>query len=150
MSTLRLAAITFTTSALVGLAAVGHATIYTANGVVSYFGPVGGYNYKDYNQIEVDNPSGPARAWTFLAKNGGGSIPAGYMGARPRLFKGSTICKQNSTATFNTASAVGIGISTVPPSCGTGSYHSDGFSYQWDGNSYVEHDAKISPSLNLT
>ena len=62
-------------------------TAVAASGVVSYFGPINGINYKDCNKIDI---SSYASAGTFIAKNGTGNLPANSMAVRARLFKGTS------------------------------------------------------------
>jgi hypothetical protein len=148
LRTLRLAAIAFFAAFAITYAASA-AQADSAIGTISFFGPIGGYNYEDSNRIITYNPNGGAVGETTEAHSGGSNVPSGRMGVQPRLFKGASLCKTRSIA-YNGTAAYKISSPTPTPSCGVGGYHSDGFSYAWNGTGYVQHDAKISPTLNVT
>lgn len=138
-------AVAMCAAALLIVAGANMANAASASGTVSYFGPYGGYNYKDYSTIYTGTS---AQALTNIKKDGNGDVPSGYMGIRSRLFKSDgTLCK-SSTVWYGGGSGLEDG--TVPPSCGVGSYYSDGWTYAWTGSSYYEHNTKRSPNLTLS
>ena len=131
---------------VVAIPSVALAVTDSKVGTVSYFGPVNGVNYKDYNKIGT---STAARAGTFVGKDGTGTLPTQYMAVNARLFKGTTLCKQTGLV-YNGVAANSLYEETSSPSCGTGTYHSDGWSYQYySTGTYNEHNTLVSPDLVL-
>jgi len=109
-----------------------------------YYGPIGGYYYK--NRADVDNTYGYIRAGTYDTTQNGGSVPAGYMGALARLYKGGALCSQYG---YNYNGSTSSGIETYSSTgCGSGVYYSYGATANYNGNGYNYTYTFQSPSIN--
>lgn len=75
----------FLVGCIIGLSATGASA--AASGSWGFYGPVSGYSYKTQSSIEPGTSF--LRFWTTVARNGSGTIPAGYMGVRAREFRES-------------------------------------------------------------
>lgn len=126
------------------LGASGAALAGTAYGSYGYYGPQAGYSYQNFNQISTG--SGDPQSWIWIQTQSGSSVPSGYMGGVPRLYKGGSLCATGS-ATYNSGPTSSMGV-PVFQSCGSGAYYADGSSYAWTGTSYNTYTSYSSPSQN--
>ncbi|MFE9247476.1 ATP-dependent Lon protease [Streptomyces sp. NPDC007088] len=135
---------------LVGLLAMGlfGAFVPQASAVSyspwGYYGPVKGYKYKNRAAIA---DSSRLYASTTAARNGSGNVPAGYLGALARLYKGDALCKSAGYA-YNSGPANSLSVPTQGNGCGTGAYYSYGATKAYNGNGYKAVYTFKSPSLN--
>lgn len=114
-----------------------------------YIGPINGINY--VNNTSIEN-SPDRQVSTIIGKNGSGTVPTTWMGARARSFKNSndTLCNQgnwgyNASPAATFAKAAGVGAS----GCGVGYYYSYGVTQEYNGNGYNSHFTYKSPVLNF-
>ncbi|WP_436739406.1 ATP-dependent Lon protease [Streptomyces sp. BBFR102] len=139
-----------TRAGLVGLLAVGllaaftpQAAAATAHSPWGYYGPVKGIKYK--NRATIANSS-RLYASTTAAKDGNGNVPAGYLGALARLYKGNTLCASNGYS-YTSGPANSLSVPTLGKGCGAGTYHSYGVTKAYNGNGYNAVYTLKSPSL---
>lgn len=94
------------------------------------------YNYKGRSGV---NPGTSVYAVGQVAKNGSGTVPAGYMGAAAYLYKltstGFTICKA-ADAVF-TSSAASVFNRFTSGSCGAGNYRASSVSHTYNSSTGV-------------
>ncbi|MFD4990326.1 ATP-dependent Lon protease [Streptomyces sp. NPDC058374] len=134
---------------LVGLLAVGLLGAFTPQAAAAayspwgYYGPIKGYKYKNRAYI---TDSSRLYASTTAAKDGGGNVPAGYLGALARLYKGNTLCASNGYS-YTTGPANSLSVPTLGNGCGAGTYHSYGVTKAYNGNGYNAVYTLKSPSL---
>lgn len=125
------------------------ATAGTATSAESAYS-VGGRGYNNQAKI-VTNTTGSAGAGTALAYTSvstqTGSVPAGYMGARARMFNSSGTLLQQSGITYNSANNVSY-MSVNTYRSGHGVRQSWGVTWGWNGSSYGAFYTFKSPFQN--
>ncbi|WP_152529369.1 hypothetical protein [Nocardiopsis chromatogenes] len=135
-------------AALVGLTlglATPPALAATASSPLGYIGPIAGKNYS--NQAVVSDQSVNYNLYAATRNNSrSGNLPTGYLGARPRLYKGTSLCSQGAWY-YNTGTASGISTSRHTNGCGRGSYNSYGVTRHYNGNGYDSYYTFRSPSI---
>lgn len=75
------------------------------------------------------------------------SVPTGYIGILPRLYKNTALCAQPSDYSYNGIRATGYDV-PVYGNCGSGAYNSYGVTKAWTGTSYVAYYTFRSPNVN--
>ncbi|MFD6781124.1 ATP-dependent Lon protease [Streptomyces diastaticus] len=135
---------------LIGLLAAGLLGAFTPQAAAAayspwgYYGPVKGYKYKNRAYI---SDSSRLYASTTAARNGSGNVPAGYLGALARLYKGSKLCASNGYS-YTSGRANSFSVPTLGKGCGAGTYHSYGVTKAYNGNGYNAVYTLKSPSLS--
>jgi hypothetical protein len=86
-------------SSMVALAAYGESNY-------GYYGPVGGYSYK--NQATINSSGSSVTASTIVSETGLNNVPANYMGVQPRIFQNGTFCASY-PMNYNSTAANGMG-----------------------------------------
>ena len=129
-------------SAILGasVGAVAPAFAGTAYSTVGAF-TVAGTNYT--NQAYVITSTGKVSAVSEIDV-ASGSVPAGWMGARGRLFNAAGTLIQESATAYTSVTASGLGVPTVRT--GTGTWNSYGVTYSWNGSSYSPYYTFRSPN----
>lgn len=140
---------TITVFAIIAACAFGFATgAAAAESDWHYYGPHHGKDYRNAALVDHyhDNPA--VRARTEVEVVGSETVPIGFIGARPRLFKGDSLCAQSSDFLYN-GSRTGEYIVAIIGDCGTGSYRSWGVSsaYNYNGE-YSYYYTFKSPFIN--
>lgn len=111
-----------------------------------YYGPVNGFSYQNRAFVSSDYPNG-VYAVAQVKPQSGGSAPAGYMGARARLYNGSGSLV-NATSWYYTNS-VSWGLDVYGDDVyTTDSYYSYGQSKAYNGSGYNTYDTYQSPNVN--
>lgn len=104
-----------------------------ANSPYGYYCPYLGHDYR--NQATIVTNSSTSWAYTDVGTyNPSVNVPAGYMGALARMYKGSALCSQKGY-TYNDTSLTEFDEGTFT-SCGHGTYYSYGATQAYNGNGY--------------
>lgn len=138
---------TFTTACVLVFAPIPTAYAVTVDGAYSaYFGPHVGKEYRNRSTISNNSTALVASSRQEVRS---GTVPAGYMGILPRLYKGTAICRQNSDYQYNGGSGITAYIVALPNhGCGGGNYHySYGVTKAYNGNGYSAYFTPRSPNL---
>lgn len=137
----RKAAATFALSAVMIFTIVVSALAGTAWSNYSYF-TCGSYGYK--NRAIVGTDSGGAYAGTFIYSDPSVNRPAGWYGAKARLYNDSDTLVKWTDFFYSSASdyyySMATGNYTV-----RGNYYSYGISQSWTGSAYHGHATWTSP-----
>ena len=138
----RKSTIAFSISVLLGLSAgiSTPAQAGTADSTIGLF-TVYGVNYT--NQATIYTTPGSANASTLIT-TASGTVPAGWMGARARLFNSSGVLIQEGQTSYTPVKAAGYGVSTIRSA--TGTWYSYGVTYSWNGNGYSAYYTFRSPN----
>ncbi len=126
------------------ISSAGPALAATAYGSWGYYGPYAGFSYK--NQSYVSN-SPWLVARSRVRETSGATVPTGYIGILPRLYKNTALCAQPSDYSYNSTPVVGYDV-PVYGACGSGAYNSYGVTKAWTGTSYVAYYTFRSPNVN--
>lgn len=107
---------------------------FAANAAVAYgawtsAGNHGGYSFQGRAWIN-NSPKGAGGSTRVTS----GSAPAGWMGAAALSYRNDAYCGRTSVK-YNSVSANVVSNSTTV-TCGSGIYHSRGYSYRWNGSDY--------------
>ncbi len=120
--------------------AVAPAFAGTAYSTVGVF-TVSGINYS--NQAYIITSPGNISAVSQINSTSG-SVAAGWMGARGRLFNAAGTLIQESQTSYTSVNATSISVPTVRT--GTGTWNSYGVTYSWTGSSYTPYYTFRSPN----
>ncbi|MDI6816951.1 MAG: hypothetical protein QME41_07160 [Actinomycetota bacterium] len=138
----RKAAATFALSVVMIFTIVVSALAGTALSNYSYF-TCGSYGYK--NQAEVMTTTYGAYASTYIHSDPSVTRPAGWYGAKARLYNDSGVLVKWTDFFYSSSAATGFakmtGAYTVK-----GNYYSYGISQSWTGSAYHGHATWTSPS----
>jgi hypothetical protein len=123
----------------------------SVEGSRGYYGPIDGHSYENWNTLYNEGESG---SWGYIkvATQQGSTVPAGWMGGDPRIYKeGGALCLDpgwtyNSESTSSIAFWSGSGIADQ---CGSGNYYSSGASRAWDGSGYDTYSSFASLYLYI-
>lgn len=123
-------------------ALVAYAGVANSN-YVSY-GPVFGYTYK--NQASISTGGTSAAAYTWVQNYDYANVPAGYMGAKARMYNSSNVLVAQSDYLYNSSSSYGFNQMTMRSASGT--YYSKGLTQAWNGSAYNTYNTAQSPNQN--
>jgi hypothetical protein len=119
-------------------------TAATAYSSYKSYGPINGYSYE--NRAGVSNDSNLS-AETRVG-NGSTQIPTGYMGAKARLYKSTTLCI-SSDWIYNSQLIYWNTTVILTNGCGDGIYSSKGITAAYNtGGGYTTFDTYQSPNIN--
>jgi hypothetical protein len=117
----------------------------TAYGSWGYMNNVYGYSYKMRNKISTGVTY--VSAYVEILCTTTLYCPAGYMGAKARLFSEGGALVIESSWYYNNEVCAGIGLNTITTGVHDESYYSDGITRAWNGTGYWTYGGVPSPSL---
>lgn len=109
------------------------------------YGPVNGYSYKNRAMAQVYNNY--LGAGTDVSNQAYVSVPAGYMGAKARLYNSSNVLVDFSTMEYNSVSVISFGVLFQRNSYPRGYYYSKGITAAYNGNGYTQYTTLQSPNI---
>lgn len=121
---------------------------HRASSAIGVYGPHLGYRYQNKATVStgIYGPSPYAQVWV-AGHPFPTSVPANYMGAHPRLYRGSALCASG-PVTFNPNPAISMERS-VTKTCGPGSYRASGTTIAFNSHSpvHASYATYLSPAL---
>jgi hypothetical protein len=126
----------------------GLAEASTVYGQYGYYGPYAGKSYNNRSYVLWYTTGYRYIQARSEANSRSGTVPAGWIGVLPRLYKSNgSLCKQPSDYSYTSTPAVGFDVPTSGD-CGSGTYYSYGVTKAWNGNGYNAVYTFVSPNAN--
>jgi hypothetical protein len=110
------------------------------------FPQTNGYTYKARASVNTDGTA--AWSYTDLVTTDWNNAPAGYMGAKARLFDPNGMVKKESDMTYTSQSNYMVSVGTGRYNIQGGTFYGKGSVELYNGNGYVGYDTYQSPSQN--
>jgi hypothetical protein len=105
-----------------------------------------GYTYKARASVNTDGSS--AWSYTDMATTNGNNAPAGYMGAKARVFDQNGGVKKASDMTYTSQSNYMVSVGTGRYDIQGGTFYGKGLVDLYNGNGYTQYETYQSPSQN--
>lgn len=124
----------------------------TASGSWGYYGPTGGYTYRNQNTIYTKSSGSPLGAWAMTyaetSPSGQGNVPTGWIGVLARMYNSSDALIRSNGYRYNDQPVAGMSTLTSPYTGAHSAYKSWGLTRAWNGSSYYTYGSFQSPYQN--
>lgn len=144
----------FICGTLIGILSIGPAASANAQSSVnsaSFTVSHAGYSYRVYNSIITGSDSNGkyATAATIIGSVGGVSVPAGYMGSKPKLYDADGYVVDYGEWRYNSSNTISMyNPKTLRGFSGSPAVYSQGQIKVWMGTDYYTYGTYKTPNLN--